>query len=75
MKDLLNSLSQMQAIEVFFWFVLVGLAAVLAASITGCIIKAWYKFAPKSFWTTIFIVGLLPYIRSVIVIIIETFSK
>lgn len=49
MNDLLNSLSQMQTIEVFFWFLLVVLSAVVIASMIGCIARAWYLCAPRSF--------------------------
>lgn len=75
MNDLLNSLSQMQTIEVFFWFVLVGLAVVLIASIVGCVIKAWYKFAPKSFCVTLFIIGMSIAVYGAVGLILENISK
>lgn len=75
MNDLLNSLSQMQTIEVFFWFLFVALAVVVIASMIGCIFRAWYKFAPWSLCVTLFIAGSSLVVWAAIGIIIDIFTK
>lgn len=49
MKDLLNSLHQMQATDVFFVLILAAIFAYSIIRLVVEIVRAWYKNSQKSF--------------------------
>ena len=71
MNDLLNSLSQMQATDVFFILVLAAIFAYSIIRLIVEIIKAWYENSPKSFGLFVVVAGSCAFWYGVV----ETFSK
>lgn len=71
MNDLLNSLSQMRATDVFFVLVLSATFAYSIIRLIVEVVKAWYENAPKSLACFLFVVGSCLFWYG----LIETFSK
>lgn len=57
MNDLFNSLSQMQAMDVFFVLVLAAIFAYSIIRLIVEVVKAWYENAPKSFGLFFIVIG------------------
>ena len=57
MNDLLNSLSQMQATDVFFILVLAAIFAYSIIRLIVEIVKTWYENSPKSFGLFVVMAG------------------
>lgn len=69
MKDLLNSLSQMQTTDIFFVLVLAAIFAYSVIRLVVEVVKAWYENAPRSFGLFVVVAGSCAFWYGIIEII------